>query len=173
MSEIVELRHGSGNLDPELGYQSTDACPELMGYFLEQLGLPSPGQFVSLSVQVGDKENALVRAYGAPHRLKPEHLEKVRIVCAGDFLNVMSKAVLACLREQSPICDWRHYFVELPGSMTTAERLEKLREADERNDRIGTYAEARIYGPCEEDWFENIDPEEDYEDALNIEFDNP
>jgi hypothetical protein len=171
MSETVELRHGKGDVDHELDFNSTDSCPELMQYFLEQLGLPAPDEFVCLSVQLGGKENALVGAYGTPYRLKPEYFEKVRIVCAGDFLNVMSKAIVAYLRKGKPLSEWRDYFTELPASMTTAERLQELRKAEKRKDKIGTYAEARIYGRCDDEWFEPVEPEAGYEDLFDINFD--
>lgn len=173
MSETVELRHGKGDVDHELDFSSTDSCPELMQYFLDQLGLPAPDEFVCLSVQLGGKENPLLGAYGTPYRLKPEYFEKVRIVCAGDFLNVMSKAIVAYLRRNKPLTEWRDYFTELSASMTMAERLQELRKAAERGDKIGTYAEARICERCEEEWFEPVGPEAGDGDLLNVEFDEP
>ena len=60
MSETVELRHGKGDVDHELDFSSTDSCPELMQYFLDQLGLPAPDEFVCLSVPTrGQRESAL------------------------------------------------------------------------------------------------------------------
>lgn len=171
MSETVELRHGKDDADRELDFNSTDSCPELMQYFLEQIGLPAPDEFVCLSVQLGAKENKQVGAYGTPYRLKPEYFKKVRIVCAGDFLNVMSKAIVAYLRKGKPLSEWRDYFKELPARMTNAERLQELRKAEERKDKIGTYAEARIYGRCEDEWFEPVEPETGYEDIPDIKFD--
>lgn len=171
MFETVELRHGRGDVDRELDFSSTDSCPELMQYFLDQLGIPAPDEFVCLSVQLGGKENPLVGAYGTPYRLKPEYFEKVSIDCAGDFLNVMSKAIVAYLRRGKPFTEWRNYFTELPAGMTMADRLQELRKAAERGDKIGTYAEARIYGRCEDDWFEPVEPESGEEDLLDIEFD--
>jgi len=171
MSETVELRHGKGDVDCELDFNSTDSCPELMQYFLNQLGLPAPDEFVCLSVQLGGKTNALVGAYGTPYRLKSEYFDKVRVVCAGDFLNVMSKAIVAYLRRDKPLAEWRDYFTELSASMTMTERLQELRKAAERRDKIGTYAEARIYGPCEDEWFEHVESEAVDGDLLNIEFD--
>ena len=170
MSEAVELRHGNGDIDCDLDFNSTDSCPELMQYFLDQIGLPAPDEFVCLSVQLGSKKNELVGAYGTPYRLKSEYFEKVRIVCAGDFLNVMSKAIVAHLRTCKPLAEWRGYFTELPASMNTAERLQELREAAGRRDKIGSYAEARIYGRCEDDWFEPVESEAVDGDPLNIEF---
>jgi hypothetical protein len=171
MFETVELRHGKGDVDRELDFSSTDSCPELMQYFLDQIGLPAPDEFVCLSVQLGGKENPLVGAYGTPYRLKPEYFEKVSIVCAGDFSNVMSKAIVAYLRRNKPLTEWRDYFTELSASMTVAERFQELRKAAERRDKIGTYAEARIYGRSEDEWFEPVEPIAGDGDLLHIEFD--
>ncbi|MGA2277711.1 MAG: hypothetical protein ABSG00_08910 [Terracidiphilus sp.] len=55
--------------------------------------------------------------------------------------------------------------------MTMAERLQELRKAAERGDKIGIYAEARIYGRCEDEWFEPVEPEAGDGDLVDIEFD--
>jgi hypothetical protein len=90
----LELRTGVESDEADLsGYEEVDACAQLMEYFLEQLALPVPDHFLCLSVEFADARESLAKVYGRPFALKPEYLDKVDIVCSGDFLNVMARAL--------------------------------------------------------------------------------
>jgi hypothetical protein len=154
----LELRMGVESDEADLsGYEEVDACAQLMEYFLEQLGLPVPDHFLCLSVEFADGKESLAKVYGRPFTLKPEYLDKVDIVCSGDFLNVMARALHAHLTEHIPIKESRRHFAILSG-MTPEEKLQALCAAHNSQDRVGTYAEARIFSAFEPNWFLEREP---------------
>jgi hypothetical protein len=149
----LELRIGVDSDEADLsGYEEVDACAQLMEYFLEQLELPVPDHFLCLSVEFADGKESLAKVYGRPFALKPEYLDKIDIVCSGDFLNVMARALHAYLTKSIPIQESRRHFTILTG-MTPGQKLQALCAAHNSPDRAGSYAEARIYSTFEPNWF--------------------
>jgi hypothetical protein len=154
----LELRMGVESDEADLsGYKEVDACAQLMEYFLEQLGLPVPDHFLCLSAEFADGRESLTKVYGRPFALKPEYLDKVDIVCSGDFLNVMARALHAYLTKNVPLEDSRHHFTILT-RMTPEEKRQALCAAHNSPDRVGTYAEARIFSAFEPSWFVEREP---------------
>lgn len=154
----LELRIGVESDEADLsGYEEVDACPQLMEYFLEQLELPVPDHFLCLSVEFADGRESLAKVYGRPFALKPEYLDKIDIVCSGDFLNVMARALHAYLTKNIPIQASRRHFTILTG-MTPEEKGQALCAAHNSPDRVGSYAEARIFSAFEPNWFVEREP---------------
>ncbi len=139
------------------GCEEVDACAQLMEYFLQQLGLPVPDHFLSLSVEFADGRESLAKVYGRPFALKPEYVNKIDIVCSGNFLNVMARALYAYLTKNVPLEDSRHHFTVLTG-MIPEDKRKALCAAHNSPDRIGTYAEARIFSAFEPSWLVEREP---------------
>lgn len=140
--------------DPE-DYTSSDACGELMEEFFKRSGIPVADAFICLSVRsaeeltklrdAGRSNYSLAAVYGGQYTLRPEFLDKVEIVCAGDCLKIMENAVCAYLRDGTSLQDGAKRITVLRGlSVGEAKAIWEAHQSKGPNAR---YAEARIYAP--------------------------
>jgi hypothetical protein len=153
------------------GFTSSDGCSALMEEFLKSLDLPYLKTFVCASVRPlpstkgvrGISQPTFCSAdnYGQPHVLKPELIPRVLLVCAGDFQNVMTQALLAYLRHGQPLSEFRQYFWDLSDSnLDVAVKMESIwkahRKVGQIKKKFGDYAEVRLPGPASKDWSSTV-----------------
>jgi len=130
------------------------------------LGIPVADQFICLSIRSVDELNKLRAArridnsvptlYGRQYALKPKYLDKVEIVCAGDCLKIMERAVLAYIKSKVPLTESADRITVL-GGLGPEERAKAIWQAHVSKDANATYAEARIYAPFDSEWFIECD----------------
>jgi hypothetical protein len=160
-----ELRIGIDDDDPE-GYESHDACPDLMEEFFRQLGIPVAEQFICLSIRSADEvnklqnrrwvDNSVAALYGRQYALRPEYLDKVEIVCAGDCLKIMERAVVVYIKDKVPLAESANKITLLRG-MQPDERAKAIWQAHLLKGANAKYSEARIYEPFKSEWFIECD----------------
>jgi hypothetical protein len=152
-----DLLIGIEDEQPE-GFTSTDLCSELMEEFFRRLGIPTPDVFISLWVRRRNAPSSpLPLCYGPQYMLKPEHFDKVAIVCSGDFLNVMSKALSQLLRDGTPVDQHKHK-VSVLQKLSVEEKIQQISRADETKGENAKYAEVRIYNAFHTEWFIASEP---------------
>jgi hypothetical protein len=131
--------------NPE-GYCSSDEYKLLVQPFME-LYFTYVEKFVCILVCPDDENGDLAKAYGFPFELKPEVIDEIAIVCAGDFQNVVYAAYCDLLRGKD-INKYVECFEVLPNDEDRAPREKILMKAISKAKEAGRpYAEARLYRP--------------------------
>jgi len=101
--------------------------------------------FLCLSIRGDDESGNIADAYGFQFELKPDVMDDIAIVCAGDFQNVIYDAYCGLLRGED-IARYVHGFELLPNDAdrTTREKI-LMKALSKAKDAGRPYAEARIY----------------------------
>lgn len=153
-------------LENPVGKTSSDECKCLVEPFLQQFfgGYHEP--FICITV-CGDGSSKAAGAYGFQFELVPEITKDIRIVCAGDFQNVVHAAYLALLRGEKTD-EYRNRFMLVPEDASDAQREKILESAlelaatkdvgeDGKPKNRALYVEARIYRPHKEGDFVDLE----------------
>jgi hypothetical protein len=102
-------------------------------------------KFVCISVRPDGENSNLANAYGFQFELKPDVINEIAIVCAGDFQNVIYKAYCDLLRGKD-INKCVECFEVLPDDADRGPREKILKKAISKAKEAGRpYAEARLY----------------------------
>ena len=131
--------------DPE-GLCSSDEYKLLVEPFMEHF-FTYVEKFVCISVRPDGEKGNLADAYGFQFELKPEVMDEIAIVCAGDFQTLIYNAYRNLLRGKD-ISNYVESFEMLPDDADRPKREEILTNAISKAKAAGRpYAEARLYRP--------------------------
>lgn len=143
------MRFFTGSDDPDFisdpeGKRSSD-CRLLVKPFMDRYFGGYQEEFVCLSIREDDETANLSDAYGFQFELKPDVIDEMAIVCAGDFQNVIYGAYCQLLRGEE-ISESLSCFEIIPRSATRSGRIQILKNALTMAKQMGRpYAEARMY----------------------------
>jgi hypothetical protein len=131
--------------DPE-GLYSSDEYRLLVQPFMEHF-FTYAEKFACISVRSDGEKGNLADAYGFQFELKPEVMDEIAIVCAGDFQNVIYNAYCALLRGED-INRYVECFEMMPDDADRPKREKILMKSISNAKMAGRpYVEARLYRP--------------------------
>ncbi len=138
---------GTDNRDfvrnPE-GKCSSDECKLLVQPFMDHY-FGYEEKFVCITVREDDGNGNLADAYGFQFELKPDIINEIAIVCAGDFQNVIYKAYCSLLQGKD-IKEYVECFEVIPAGTDRAKREKILANAmSKAKEAKRPYVEARLY----------------------------
>ena len=150
--------------NPE-GYRSSDECELLVMPFLERY-FTYEKEFVCISVRPDGEKGNLADAYGFQFELKQKVMDEVKIVCSGDFQNVIYNAYCNLLRGED-INKYVECFEMLPDDADRPERAKILMNAISKAKEAGRpYAEARLYRPLRRT--DCVDPDSGKQESIAL-----
>lgn len=138
------------------GFCSTDRLDWLVAAFCRQYRIPYKRKFVSISAKLETKPTSTTNRggvvkiagsadlYGVDFVLKPEVINEIAVVSAGDFQNLVAKAI-GRLFESKSVESCLKQFVKVAGKRD--ERIELLLSAIKGVKERKGYAEARLFRP--------------------------
>jgi hypothetical protein len=148
--------------NPE-GYCSSDECRLLVQPFMERY-FSYVEKFACIMVCPDDENGDLVKPYGVPFELKPDVMDEIAIVSAGDFQNVIYKAYCDLLQGKD-INKYVECFEVLPDDADRATREKILMNAISKEVEW-PYAEARLYRPLRRT--DCVDPDSGKQESIAL-----
>ena len=153
-------------IDNPEGLCSSDEYVLLVQPFMERF-FTYAERFVCISVRPDGEKSNLADAYGFQFELKPEIIEEIAIVCAGDFQNVIYNAYRSLLRGED-IDRFVECFEILPHDADRSKRERTLMKAISSAKAAGRpYAEARLYRPLRRE--DCVDPDSGKQESISAE----
>lgn len=136
----IENRHFVRNPD---GKCDSDECKLLVQPFMDQY-FGYEEKFVCITVRGDDDNRSLADLYGFQFELKPDVIDEIAIVCAGDFQTVIYNAYCGLLQGKD-IKKYIECFEVIPSDADRAKREEILANAiSKAREAERPYVEARM-----------------------------
>jgi len=143
------MRFFTGTDNPDFvgkpeGKCSSDDCKLLVQPFMDHY-FRYEEKFLCITVRDADEKGNLADVYGFQFELKPDVINQIAIVCAGDFQDVIYNAY-CCLLRGKGIKEYVECFEVIPTDADRAKREEILANAmSKAKEAKRPYVEARLY----------------------------